>query len=217
MIELNELYKVTKAFCWLQTASHKQHAHLSSVPLGLSKHRIVGLVNVFIYYVYKVHRMDCVKLVCVFFFLPSRIICYSPWLLRVCSSAGGLIHLSSPGPSGPLLFNTCPEPCSLRTVLSSLCGEQLFCARPLGFSYGNGPNCSSQPQQCTGHLLPPAGVYPLLFNFCSKNKVAENRLSQFIHTEIGWICISSQNNPEIWLHSIPNPWKEQFFSWLPAK
>lgn len=49
------------------------------------------------------------------------------------------------------------------------------------------------------------------------HKVAENRLFQFIHTEIGWICISSQNNPEIWLHSIPNPWNEQFFSWLAAR
>ena len=77
-------------------------------------------------------------------------------------------------------------------------------------------NCSCQPRQCTGHLLPPAGVRLLLFNFHSQNKVAENRLFQFIHTEIGWICISSQNNPEIWLHSIPNPWNEQFFSWLPA-
>lgn len=30
-----------------------------------------------------------------------------------------------------------------------------------------------------------------------QNKVAENRLFQFIHTKMGWICISSQNNPEI--------------------
>lgn len=132
-----------------------------------------------------------------FFFLPCRVICYPPDCLKSVFLCRGTYTLVKPWPSGPLLFNTCPEPCSLRTVLSSLCGEQLLCARPLGFSYGNGPNCSCQPRQCTGHLLPPAGVHLLLFNFYSQNKVAENRLFQFIHTEIGWICISSQNNPEI--------------------
>lgn len=46
------------------------------------------------------------------------------------------------------------------------------------------------------------GVYcPLLeegaYSLFTQNKVAENRLLQFIHTEMGRICISSQNNPEI--------------------
>ena len=66
----------------------------------------------------------------------------------------GLIHLSSPGPSGPLLFNTCPEPCSLRTVLSSLCGEQLSCARPLGFSYGNGRTVHASHGNAQGIYCP---------------------------------------------------------------
>lgn len=70
-----------------------------------------------------------------------------------------VIHLSNPIPSGSLVFNTCLDPCSLVTVLSSLCGKQLLCARPLGLSYGNDPDRSCQPWQCTGYLLPPAGIY----------------------------------------------------------
>lgn len=52
-------------------------------------------------------------------------------------------------------------------------------------------------------LINAQGVYcPLLEHsaYCSvftQNKVAENRLFQFIYTEMGWICISSPNNPEI--------------------
>lgn len=123
-------------------------------------------------------------------------------------SAVGFTHLSSRGPHGPVLFNTYSESCNLRTILLSLCGEQLLFARPLCFPVGSSPT-----ERCTGHALPPAGVSTLLFYVCIQNKVTENRLFQFIHAAIGWICISSQNNPEIWLHSIPQTgeWTIFFF------
>lgn len=127
-------------------------------------------------------------------------------------SAVGFTHLSTRGPCGPLLFNTCSESCHLRTILLSLCGEQLLFARPLVAPVG-----LSRTERCTGHVLPPAGVSHLLFYDCIQNKVTENRLFQFIHTEIGWICISSQNNPEIWLHSIPQPLEWTIFLLAPRQ
>ena len=131
---------------------------------------------------------------------------YSLAVKKVCSSAVGYTHLSSLDPCGSLLFNTCPESCSLRTILSRLCEDQLL-VFPMGMSW---------TMQCTGHLLPPAGADFILFNFHIQSKVAENRLFLFIHTEIGWICISSQNNPEIWLHSIPQPLEQKLFIFLLA-
>lgn len=73
--------------------------------------------------------------------------------------------------------------------------EQLLRARPGGLSSGN--------KLAVARLGNAQGVYcPLLEHsaYClvfSQNKVAENRLFQFIYTEMGWICISSQNNHEI--------------------
>lgn len=69
VIEPNEFTKVTKASRWLQRTSHTYTTWAALIcTLCLSKHRIVELVNVFIYYVHIVCKMDCVKLVCVFIY-----------------------------------------------------------------------------------------------------------------------------------------------------
>lgn len=49
---------------------------------------------------------------------------------------------------------------------------------------------STAPYWCESATAPSA--YPQRGKKC-----AENRLFQFIHAEMGWICISSKNNPEI--------------------
>lgn len=84
-------------------------------------------------------------------------------IILSCFSAGGLAHLSNPGPPGPLLFNTCPEPCSRRTVLSSLCGEQLCVPDLLGFPMGMGKYVH------VSHTYAQGSYCPLLVNmlFCA--------------------------------------------------
>lgn len=49
-----------------------QTSHL--YPWVLSQHRIAGLVNVFIYYMHKVHTIDCVKQVYFFYHAESFVI-----------------------------------------------------------------------------------------------------------------------------------------------
>lgn len=119
----------------------------------------------------------------------------------------GYTHLSSLGPCGSAVLYmprvVQPENYFVMFMWRSAFVYQNLLVFPRGTSW---------TMQCIGQLLPPSGVDLILFNFHIQNKVAENRLFLFIHTEMGWICISSQNNPEIWLRSVPPPLKQTYFS-----
>lgn len=80
-----------------------------------------------------------------------------------------------------------------RELFCHLYVESSFCMQAVCFLLWG----ANQSLPCTGCVLPPAGVHHTQLRFNSQNKVAENRLFQFIQIEIWWICISSQNNPEI--------------------